>query len=160
MQAAELPVENYHPFNSFLRKNEQLAHLSYHLVNAHFNFISVLCILFFGLVLVTRVLESTCRVILKLSAWGPAVSDRVGLVEEDRIVRPWPLPVPMVAFRSSPTEFYAAPSNQLEQALQTRPFHPLRPVRFQQGWSHVWSWQPSVTWLVPTLVPASLWLSH
>lgn len=51
MQAAELPVENCHHFNSFLKKNEQLAHLSYHLVNVHFNFISVCCVLLFVLIM-------------------------------------------------------------------------------------------------------------
>lgn len=50
MQAAELPVEICHHFNSFLKKNEQLAHLSYHLVNVHFNFISVCCVLLFVLI--------------------------------------------------------------------------------------------------------------
>lgn len=51
MQAAELPVENCHHFNSFLKKNEQLAHLSYHLVNVHFNFISVCYVLLFVLIM-------------------------------------------------------------------------------------------------------------
>jgi hypothetical protein len=51
MQASELPVENCHHFNSFLKKNEQLAHLSYHLVNVHFNFISVCNVLLFVLIM-------------------------------------------------------------------------------------------------------------
>lgn len=84
----------------------------------------MLCVLVFRLVLVTRVLEGTCGWTVQLSAWGPVASDRVGLVEEDRIVRPWPLLVPMVASGSSLTVFYAAPSNQLEQAQQTDLFTP------------------------------------
>lgn len=59
MQVAELPVENCHHFNSFLKKNEQLAHLSYHLVNVHFNFISVCCVLLFVLIMSPELLKAT-----------------------------------------------------------------------------------------------------
>lgn len=59
MQAAELPVENCHHFNSFLKKNEQLAHLSYHLVNVHFNFISVCSVLLFVLIISPELWEAT-----------------------------------------------------------------------------------------------------
>lgn len=51
MQAAELPVESCHHFNSFLKKNEQLARLSYHLANVRFNFISVCYVLLFVLIM-------------------------------------------------------------------------------------------------------------
>lgn len=51
MQAAGLPAENRHHFNSFLKKNEQLAHLSYHLANVRFNFISVCYVLLFVLIM-------------------------------------------------------------------------------------------------------------
>lgn len=55
---------------------------------------------FFCVVVVTRGLERTWGWIVKLLARGPGVMG-VGLAEEDRVVQPWSLLVPMAAFRSS-----------------------------------------------------------